>query len=142
MAKKGTKPKSSSELPEPFTRGACQRLRRLAGHRNTTITEKKKAIEARDKVEDDIQKCSDGETKKKDRLKADYYDWVHKIQDCNNNLKYFENLIIETIEQGDDLELIETIDPDPTFEDLIDERENNEKVVKDATASKQPALVG
>lgn len=95
-----------------FPDKTCQRLRALARRRQKAITEKARLIVVRDGLEEEIRKCTDGEAKKKGRLKEDWFDAVHAITEAGTTKKWAEDTMIETIEKADDLRLIE----EPDFE--------------------------
>ena len=152
-AAKGSKPKA--KLPEPFSPEICQRLRSLAGLRNKAMTKRKDAFDARDEIEQQIRECTDGEVKKIEGLKAQHYDVVHEISRWQDLYKTANNKIVETIERGDQLELIPSLNPRPTEKSLFNEDKliggddseegevfRGEGDGEEAGAEKEPATVG
>lgn len=106
---------------DQFSPEICQRLRKLAMLRNKAMTKRKDAFDARDEIEEQIGKCTEGEVKKKERLKAEHYDVVHDIQRWQSLYKITNNKIVEAIEKGDDPELFPTLNPNPTEKSLFAE---------------------
>lgn len=142
---RGSRPRSSSTLPEPFTRGICNRLRRLSEHRDKAIIAKKEAIAGRDDVATKIAKTDASQGKTLERLKIQHYDWCELISEANANLRHIEGETFKSIKAGDDLELIETVDPDPTFDDLVEERVlaiANKNTLRNAKAEKSDPPAG
>lgn len=92
---------AKKKLPDPFSKEICQRLRKF---------------DLRDELEQQISECSDGETKKIEKLKAQHYDVVHEIARWQDLYKTTNNKIIEAIEKGDELELISHDEPEPDRE--------------------------
>lgn len=113
---------AKTKLPDPFQPATCERLRYLAKLRARAITGKKKAIEERDEIETAIAECDKSrEASKIDRLKGEWFDAMHEVKRCSTLIKMCDSKIMETIENGDDLELIETINPRPTEASLFKE---------------------
>lgn len=104
MAKK--EPKSEFEAFHPIV---CERLRKLEAKRARLTGQREKAVSARDKAETDLRECGSDETKKRDRLNADYGEACLKIDDLAAKLSDVKKGIFMTVEYADQSELF----PDP-----------------------------
>lgn len=128
------------KLPDPFTPEACQRLRKLASIRTQAIKKKHQAQKTRDEIDGEIVECGPDETAKLQKLKAEWADEVREIKRMNDVVNSTEDKIIETIEKGDQLELIQTLNPNPTVASLFKEdaaaaeEEDDDEVYAEAAA--------
>lgn len=111
-----------NELPTPFTPAACQRLRKLAAIRSNAITKKKGATELRDELQEEITTLSpERDAAKIQRKKADCLDAINEIEYWQTVKKSAENKMVDAIENGDQAELFEGVNINPTAKSLLNE---------------------
>lgn len=106
---------------ETFSPEVCARLRKLWKLRNDGVKKKKAAEEWRDELDEHIRQAGE-QPNKSQKLKADYCDAIHDIDRNKKLIKFAVSAIGETIERGDDLELIPSLDPNPTANSLFKEQ--------------------
>ena len=128
---------AKSDLPDPFTAHACERLRSLMALRNKQVTKKANATAARDSLMEAISECTDGETTKMAKLKVECFDEERAIEKANKAIKTCEAKVYETIEKGDEPTLFELLPSNVTLSNLDTEIEDPVETPPDA----QDALV-
>ena len=109
----------AKSLAEPFNAAACAAMRKYRQIRADAIVKKGKLTKERDGTQKDIDACTDQQKKRKAELKEVWYDCVHDIRKCNDIIDACEGKIMEMIEQGDQMELIPNINPNPTLRTLF-----------------------
>jgi hypothetical protein len=115
------------QLPEPFSRAVCQRLRKLAVLMNDAETKRQRAFKNRDEIQTEIDECAKSEKEKLQRLKADHFDECNEIKRLDSILKASKGKILETIETADQSEFEFQVDPNPTVASLFDKKEEEEE---------------
>ena len=131
----------AKKWPDPFPPPACERLRRLAKLREDAILKKKKAEEGRDATTEEINALGKDQDRKLIALKADRDSYQQDIEHYRTAKKHAENLIITTIQEADQLELIETMNAKPTMASLFRESAAAEEEAEDEKpADGEPAL--
>lgn len=114
--------RDSSKLPNPFHPAACQRLRRLVEIRNNALKKKKKAEDDRKAIDAEILACDKTrEASKIQKLKAQFCDAVHDIEENKAIARAAINSITETVEQGDQGDLFPSKIANVTARSLLNE---------------------
>lgn len=112
---------ATKTLPDPFNAAACQAMRKYKKIHDDAVVKKGKLTKDRDAIQKDIDSCTDGEKKRKDDLKCQHYDAVHEIKRCNDIIGASLGKMMEMIDVGDQKELFESINPNPTLRTLFAE---------------------
>jgi hypothetical protein len=98
-------PAITATLPEPFTPYACERLRQLTARRAKEKKGEVDQIKNRKRLEEELAEEDLGPNDKKD-LTLEYWECTRAIDRHRANIRWIADQIDETIESGDQLELI------------------------------------
>lgn len=97
---------TTTELPQPFTAYACQRLRKLRAKRVQAKKELDERVKERKSLEEQLNDLGKADSPEKRELATEYWETIRAIDLCRADIQSLAEKIDKTIEDGDQLELI------------------------------------